>query len=80
MADPLAIVGICDPGLSLHKDGVMPRWDDLLFHAPRVRGLMVSVFGPGSVRVVPGAKRVIELCNGCLRLPYSVNQVPYIRQ
>ena len=54
MADPLIVVGICDPGLSLHKDGVLPRWDDLLFHAPRVRGLMLSVFGPGSMRVIPG--------------------------
>jgi hypothetical protein len=80
LVDPLAIVGICDPGLSLHEDGVLPRWDDLLFHAPRVRGLMLSVFGPGSVRVIPGAKRVIELRNGSLRLPYSVNQVTYVRQ
>ena len=34
VADPLTIVGICDPGLSLHKESVLPRWDDLLFHAP----------------------------------------------
>ena len=80
MADPLIVVGICDPGLSLHKDGVLPRWDDLLFHAPRVRGLMLSVFGPGSMRVIPGAKRVVELRNGSLRLPYSVNEITYIRE
>jgi hypothetical protein len=79
-ADPLAVVGICDPGLSLHKEGDLPRWDDLLFHAPRVRGLMLSVFGPGSMRVIPGAKRVVELRNGSLRLPYSINQITHVRE
>jgi hypothetical protein len=80
LSDPLEIVGICDPGLSLHKDDILPRWDDLLFHVPKVRGLMLSVFGPGSMRVILGAKRVVELRNGSLRLPYSVNQITYIRE
>jgi hypothetical protein len=80
LADPLEIVGICDPGLSLHKDDILPRWDDLLFHAPKVRGLMLSVFGPGSMQVIPGAKRVVELRNGSLLLPYSVNRITHIRE
>lgn len=78
-SDALVIVGICDPGLSLHMDGVLPRWDDLLFHAPRVRGMMLSVFGPGSMRIISGPTWRIELRNGTLRIPYSVNRISDVR-
>jgi hypothetical protein len=41
---------------------------------------MLSVLGPGSMRVIPGTQRVVELRNGSLRLPYSVNQITYVRE
>lgn len=41
---------------------------------------MLSVFGPGSMRIIPGARRVFKLRNGSLRFPYSVNQISYVRE
>jgi len=78
--DTLKIIGICDPELS---SGLPTRYrvlgGGLSGHQPKLLGMGLSIFGPGCVRIETGLS-FFELRNCCIRIPFSVSQIRYVRE
>ncbi len=78
--DTLNIIGICDPELS--PAALTPMrvlGGGLSAHQPNPLGMKLSVFSPGWIRIETGLS-FFELRNSCIRFPFSVSSIKYVRE
>lgn len=77
--ESLRIVGLCDPELSpLSKNETRSVGGGLLSHQPDLRGLTLSVFAPGHVRVGTDDLSYFELRHCSIRFPFSVSGIKWV--
>lgn len=79
-SDTLKIIGISDPELSqLASNPMRVLGGGLMSHQPNLEGMKLSVFGPGCVRIETSME-VFELRDCCIRFPFSVSTIRYVRE